>query len=349
MIVSIQYMRAIAALLVVCTHTAWKGEQYSTNPMHWFNVGGAGVDLFFIISGYIMCHTIYDKKLNIIDFIKARLIRIVPLYWLLTGVALCAYLVAPDKVNSSGGNTSVLCSFILFPTDSKYLIQNGWTLSYEFYFYIIFSVGLLFTGFLRFFTPAVILLSLVSLGYLMEASSVYFNFITNSLLIEFVMGILIFNIHRAVVFNSACSLILIIVSIVSLTCVNFFGGSGERVFDFGVPCFLFFLAMMNFERKFIVLKGNIISSIMAKVGNSSYSIYLIHPFVLTGSSIILKKLGFSEYGWLFVSTLIINSVLVGWCCHVFLEKPITEFIRCLVKRERANKHIQEKIELSLFK
>lgn len=349
MIFSVQYMRAIAALMVVCTHTAWKGEQYSTNPMYWFNIGGVGVDLFFIISGYIMCHTIFNKKLNVVDFIKARLVRIIPLYWVLTSVALCVYWVAPDKVNSSGGSTSVLYSFILFPTDSKYLIQNGWTLSYEFYFYIIFSVGLFFAGFLRFLAPAVILLSLALFGYLVETGGIYFNFLTNSLLIEFAMGIFIFNIHRAIVFNNSYSLILIIVSIVSLAYVNFFGGSGERVLDYGVPCFLFFLAMINFESKFSILKNNTASSIMAKIGDSSYSIYLIHPFVLTGSSIVLNKLGFSVYGWFFVSLLIINSVLAGLCCHVFLEKPMTEFIRRLVKWQSANNQIQTKIGFSLFK
>ena len=45
-----QYMRAIAALLVVIHHARFKASIYSTNPLEWFHIGGAGVDLFFIIS-----------------------------------------------------------------------------------------------------------------------------------------------------------------------------------------------------------------------------------------------------------------------------------------------------------
>ena len=103
-------MRAIAALLVVFHHAAWKGEQYSTNPLAWFSIGSIGVDLFFIISGFIMCHTVNNKKVLFSSFIKARFIRIVPLYWVLTSMALVVFLFFPEKVNSSGGVTDVLAS-----------------------------------------------------------------------------------------------------------------------------------------------------------------------------------------------------------------------------------------------
>ena len=95
MIFSIQYMRAIAALLVVINHAAWKGAQFSTDPLGWFNIGGAGVDLFFIISGYIMCHTVYLKKKNFSSFLNARLKRIMPLYWVLTTMALTIFIIFP--------------------------------------------------------------------------------------------------------------------------------------------------------------------------------------------------------------------------------------------------------------
>lgn len=87
MIYSVQYMRAIAALIVVVSHSAWKGEQYSSDPLSFFNVGGAGVDLFFIISGFIMCHTVENKQIKILSFIKARIRRIIPIYWVLTTLA----------------------------------------------------------------------------------------------------------------------------------------------------------------------------------------------------------------------------------------------------------------------
>ena len=136
-ILSIQWMRAIAILMVILQHAAWKGTQYSTNPLGWLKVGEAGVDLFFIVSGFVICHVTYNKTPAPFEFVKARLVRILPLYWLLTCVALVVYLIKPELVNSSGGITSVFHSFTLLPTSSKYLIRNGWTLSYELYFYIL--------------------------------------------------------------------------------------------------------------------------------------------------------------------------------------------------------------------
>jgi exopolysaccharide production protein ExoZ len=127
LILSVQYMRTFAALLVVLSHVAMKGAQYSTDPLSFFNVGAAGVDLFFIISGYIMCHTVSGKSVVFVEFLWAKAKRIIPLYWILTSAALVIFMLFPDKVNSSGGATNIVYSYLLFPTPEKYLIQNGWT------------------------------------------------------------------------------------------------------------------------------------------------------------------------------------------------------------------------------
>ena len=206
-------MRAIAAMLVVFHHVAWKGEQYSTDPMYWFNVGDAGVDLFFIISGYIMCYTTFNKNVGIARFLKARFVRIIPLYWVITSAALIAYLVMPDKVNTSGGTTSIFHSYTLLPTTSKYLNNNGWTLSYEFYFYFIFSLGLVFSGRLKHLLPSIILLSLVLLGKFYDVADVNYYFLTNPLLIEFVFGIAVFNFYNRIKLGRSISFLLLFLSI----------------------------------------------------------------------------------------------------------------------------------------
>lgn len=72
MLYSIQFLRGIAALLVVMAHTAHKGNIYNTETLSWFHIGGSGVDLFFIISGFIMCYTTHNKNLTIISFLTLR-------------------------------------------------------------------------------------------------------------------------------------------------------------------------------------------------------------------------------------------------------------------------------------
>ena len=71
-----------------------------------------------------------------------RCIRIPPPILDFTTVALGIFLIAPERVNTSGGATHVLASYLLVPVTGKPLVQAGWTLSYEFYFYLVFAVGL---------------------------------------------------------------------------------------------------------------------------------------------------------------------------------------------------------------
>ncbi|MBK8210680.1 MAG: acyltransferase [Rhodospirillales bacterium] len=87
-IVSIQYLRAVAALLVVFQHTREQIPLY--DDFLTFSAGGSGVDLFFVISGFVMCITATHSTAS--DFMAKRIIRVVPLYWfftiLLTGLEL---------------------------------------------------------------------------------------------------------------------------------------------------------------------------------------------------------------------------------------------------------------------
>jgi exopolysaccharide production protein ExoZ len=332
MIVSIQYMRAIAVLLVIFYHAMSKGKIYSGTSWDWLNFGEAGVDLFFIISGYIMCYATYRKKTNIYEFIKARIIRIMPLYWILSTVALLIYLVMPDKINSSGGDTSILNSFSLIPSSSKFLIQNGWTLSYEFFFYIIFSFGLIFSTFKKHLIPVIILTILVILGQLFRPDNVYLGFMTNSILIEFIMGIAVFNLAQKYSFSRNVSLFLCLAGISLLAYISDWAETNNRVIGYGIPCLLFFIGMTNLENDLQKNKHNPVGKILGKIGDSSYSTYLIHPFFLVLASLIASKLGLVNFGNLFIITLVSGSVLTGWICYITLEKPINKLIKNKVKK-----------------
>lgn len=320
-------MRAIAALLVVISHSATKGKQYSSDPLSWFNIGGIGVDLFFVISGFIMCITVDQKKIAILGFLKARVRRIIPLYWILTTLALVVFLIFPEKVNSSGGNTNLLTSYTLFPTEDKILIQNGWTLSYEFLFYALFSFCLAVKSSNKYLIPVGIITGLVFLGSLLNTKNYQVNFLTDPLLLEFVFGILAFYVSRRVKFGSESGfygVTLISISILLIALVNFLHLDYSRVVISGVPVLLFFLGMLIMEPIFKHNRSNILFRCLKSIGDSSYSLYLFHPFSLVVCSIVLSRIGINEFGVFFVTLLIITSVISGHLCYILLEKPIAK-------------------------
>ena len=327
MLISIQYMRAIAAILVVIHHAAWKGEQYSTNPLEGFVVGNIGVDLFFIISGYIMCFTSYKREVSFLAFIRARIIRIIPLYWVLTSVALLIYLLLPDKVNSSGGSTNILASYLLYPVEGKYLVQNGWSLSYEFYFYFIFALGLSILLFKRYVSTVVILMVLVLLGFFLDSGNIYINFLTNQLLAEFIMGIVAFFVVRKCIIPKNISLLIIFLSVTWVFYLNIGEGVGVRLIDYGIPCCFFFIAFLSLEKYLVKASKRYWVSIFQHLGDSSYSLYLFHPFVLTIMSIMMSQVNLDQYAYVFVTLLIVASIIGGHCCYLFLEQPLNGVLK----------------------
>ena len=336
MIFSIQYMRAIAAVMVVINHAAWKGEQLSTNPLGWFNIGGVGVDLFFIISGYIMCHTVYLKKINFRSFLNARIKRIIPLYWVLTTMALTIFVIFPEKVNSSGGIINIIQSYTLFPVpiEEKYLIQNGWTLSYEFFFYFLFAFCLGLTTKYKFILPTTIIIILVSSGHFITSDHYLLGFITNPLLLEFSFGIMVFYLFREQHISSTFGFSLIVLSVLLIAFVNIYAPPYSRIINWGIPAVLFFVGMMTFESFFKRKKANKISILFKMIGDSSYSLYLFHPFSLVVCSLLFTKIGLHNFGYLFVISLIVSSIISGYLCYLLLEKSLLRIIKTNKKIQR---------------
>lgn len=327
MIYSVQYMRAIAALMIVIHHAAWKGEQYSSDPLSWFNVGGIGVDLFFIISGYIMCYTVDRNRTDFLSFIKARFFRIIPLYWVLTTLALGVYIFFPDKINSSGGSTNLIASYTLFPVEGKFLINNGWTLSYELLFYFIFSTCLAFKTLYKYLIPCFIIFLLVVSGLLIGEGHYLIDFLTSYYLLEFMLGIFAFYISKKTNKNLPLGGFLISCSVTAVILVNINNLGFERVIQYGVPAFFFFLGMLFMEPYFNKNKSKFFSSLLKALGDSSYSLYLFHPFSLVVFSIVLSRLGLADYGIVFVVGLVLMSLISGYVCYLLLEKPLVKLMK----------------------
>ena len=141
-LLSIQYLRAVAALMVVFHHII-NAKPWLFNPLENYPSLATGVDIFFVISGFIMY--VAARNEAPLEFLKKRIIRIVPLYW----VATLAFVIVKTKLHifsltpEDWLHIAKSLAFIPHhdPTNPgkiwPYLIQ-GWTLNYEMFFYLIF-------------------------------------------------------------------------------------------------------------------------------------------------------------------------------------------------------------------
>lgn len=326
MVLSVQYLRGLAAVMVLLEHTAGKSAQYSSNLLSGWHVGGAGVDLFFLISGFIMCHTTEHKHQQAgasRQFLWRRITRIIPLYWLVTCLALCIYLIAPERINSNSGGTDLIASYFLLPSEQVYLVSNGWTLRYEFLFYAIFMLGLWLSRGLGRSLVIALIITFVAAGQLLSANGIWGRFVSDPLLLEFTMGIgLYYYYHSLSKLSPILSTCLLGVGIGSLMAVNAGIHSGIRIIDFGIPMVFVMAGALGLEP---LLRQKPIQ-LLKVIGDSSYAMYLIHPFALAGSAMLLGKLGLSYAagGSLFVLVLLLGSLLLGYWLYRYVETPMTQ-------------------------
>lgn len=184
----IQYLRGLAACGVVAFH-------YFDGPMapagYDFMAGSYGVDLFFVISGFIMFAVARTEPVG--RFLERRLSRIYPLYWIATAVAVAGYW-GFDRIHPSG--TELVQSLALWPHFSEAhrtqiwpVLVPGWSLSYELYFYALFAAGLAMRR--PVLVPVLAIALAICLGALLHPQSAPLRVATNPVLAEFAAGLVV--------------------------------------------------------------------------------------------------------------------------------------------------------------
>lgn len=164
----------------------------------WPGCLASGVDIFFLISGFIMWLTTSQDKVDVSIFYKKRFVRIVPLYWALTVLVVVLLFAAPAVLQTSVFSFyHVVTSFLFYPSVHPIkgviepLVMTGWTLNYEMFFYLIFGAFLFLNQKIRVLIVSVFFASIVLVGYLWKSGGVAWEFYTNSIVLEFVFGVLL--------------------------------------------------------------------------------------------------------------------------------------------------------------
>lgn len=332
MIISVQLLRFVAASLVVLTHSMSAGGANG--------VGAFGVDIFFVISGFIISH-VTNMPVRPGEFLMRRGIRIIPMYWLFTlGVAVLS-LIAPSLLGETTFSwAKLLYSLAFVPHWNEAmgwspLLKLGWTLNHEMFFYLIFAIAMQISHKYRELLAALLILCMSMVAEILPTGEYNpFHYWTAPVTYEFIFGMALAVCYRRYpeVFNLTSlvfPMALFIISMGLLVVVDISGqhAGGERYLLWGGPSTVVVWCALASESHFsITEKGK---RIILWLGDMSYPVYLIHIYIVLGLS---RVLGLDHWPLIFC----VSMVLAHCLSHVvtqFYDMPIrSRFARSSLKR-----------------
>ena len=351
---SLQGSRGIAAVFVVLFHLGltisldkYFGIKEFSIP---FLFGGAGVEYFFVLSGFIIysahAHEV-SQPWKILSYIKKRVIRIYPAYWIVFIVIVLMFFIAGKDRNSSKLDGMVLLkSFFLVPQEKTWeggtsspIIDVAWTLQYEMFFYILFATLILNKWLFLFI--AIVLFLVCTIINMPAETSVLLRFVTEEWILLFFMGMLVaFTCKKTHLNKNFFGVILAIGGVIflSLSADTIMKGNfipfGKTI-PYGIASALIIVGLVGLER---FGQPMLSSHWMQRLGDSSYALYLIHYPVI---SILCKVAMVAGLGKLGLYGAIIAYVIIFALCiflslffHVCIEKPIALFFK---RRSGGNK------------
>ncbi|PWV99191.1 exopolysaccharide production protein ExoZ [Hoeflea marina] len=335
MLVQLQYIRALAALLVVYFHAIL--QLRTIDPSAVLGValfGKSGVDVFFVLSGFVMWVTTSGKPITALQFYGKRIRRIVPLYWAVTLAAAAVALVAPQILKSTVFDAQHVAASLAFlpwinPADPEGrmiapVIVPGWTLNYEMYFYLIFGALLFIRPRFRLALLVATLAAIAALCSLASMQTTATTFYGNPIVFEFAAGAVLGLLYlRGFRIGTTVAVALAVVSTALLLVFDFLELPHERLLTIGLPAVLIVFAMTSIDftrvRELRLLRF---------LGDASYSIYLTHIFVLAGWRMAYSHLpeGILTNQYILVASMLLASCIVGGLVHLMFELPVDRYL-----------------------
>jgi len=343
---SLEMVRALAALAVVFFHTQiiFTGRTGIVPFAGVFGAGSRGVDLFFVLSGFIIAY-VHANDLGrpgrVGHYFYARFIRIYPSVWIVSLLALGVYLLGfggADKAGklSPGG---IVDSFLLLPQPGDALVNVTWSLKFEIFFYLLFSIAILrrLVGLWLIVLWQAAVLAVYASGRQLEWSWVAYYL--RPITLEFGLGVL----SAWVVINRARFAALanpwLVGGALAVAVAIFVGADLVQAYDLAglaaVPDFLLFgvpaamivvsLALLDIQRRFRVPR------LLVMLGGASYSIYLVHfstisllaAFMTRGNRVPMNDAVFLAVA--------LTGIFFGFAFHHWIDRPLHRFLR---NRER---------------
>lgn len=344
-------------MLVVLLHTGdvvlnredALGRSYILGWGHFDRFGAVGVDLFFVISGFVMALSV--RKLagwrGARDFLALRWVRIAPPYLI---VSACVF---AQNAASTGTPTwrSVANAVLLVPivdgeTYTLPPLTAGWTLSFEFTFYLLVAVMVWAGWSKRLHVLAGAFVVTAAIGVAVSPEPLILNWVTNPIFLEFSLGLLAYLLWSRGIHTKARPLWLAGSAFAALALAGeiFMGFHGidnyilvldgshslARVGMWGVPCFLVFMAYLPSSQPSSTSSGG---RLLRTLGNASFSIYLVHKSLFFLVDKVIDRLPVDPPADLVVVGCLVLAAAVGYAYWRLVEAPVTEYLRRRVSRE----------------
>ncbi|WP_448578106.1 acyltransferase family protein [Thermaurantiacus sp.] len=353
MLLSIQYLRFLASFLVLVAHSTLASDRdLGFTTFTTFSAGGRGVDIFFVISGFIISYVNFNTTGDRADYLMKRIIRVAPPYWLATAVMLAVAILTPHLLRSTGVDPlHVLFSFLFIPWDHPVarstfpLLHVGWTLNYEMLFYFLFAIFLGRDLLTRTLLTSLMLVTLVLVGVIFAPRQEPFMAWTAPILMEFVYGMMIALWWKGYAQSTparsgvvtAALLAVVIISIWMILFLPYDGdliwvGYGDRWFTAGVPAAFLVASMLALDKR-----GKMPSLRFLKLlGDGSYSLYIWHFFVIGALRALWPLTGLTgDLGAVtFVASCIVVAIAVSLMGYFWIEKPVIALGRGWMERRR---------------
>jgi peptidoglycan/LPS O-acetylase OafA/YrhL len=320
MLSNLQAVRALAAISVVLFHF---GLMPATGLP--FRIGASGVDLFFVLSGFIIAHSSARSSRH---FLARRLIRVIPAYWIAT---LIAALFTLQSLDLSAASDWLLQSLFYLPSTEGRppLIFVAWTLVYELAFYLLYCFALAFGARVA---------PIVALSVLLMLALVHLPGTPGPwpLLLEFAMGIGIYlSVERYTLFlrvPGSAGLVVATIGLVLLLTLPGVAGynpddyeSVGRVLCWGFPAGIIILGLVAAEHGGFAVRNKLI----LLLGAASYSIYLLHPIGI--GQLVQLPANPPPLSWALCLFAVGVTVCVSVAFHLLVETPMLNRLRAFIK------------------
>ncbi|WP_286206553.1 acyltransferase family protein [Yokenella regensburgei] len=363
----IQGLRGIAVMMVVLHHgygfiDGMEGNDYNSIYNRFFMPGMGGVDLFFIISGFIMVITTWKSDgsiKNLKEFYIKRVSRIVPVYFILTLIYIFICLGGMSYFDNQYNLTSFIKAMLFMPQGDVATrpfyghapIGVAWSLNYEMYFYAIFGLSMIF-GRLRWLVLSLFsVVTLIGIPFFTRGEFstnvfgiynfpyTYIEMITNPIIWLFFSGVVIGLIYKSNFSIKSTFWCKILLSLSVTACIwqyteRYQVNHGVFLWGLTIIPFVLIISICNKSLDLYFPKQ------LSTIGDMSYSLYLIHIPVMDTLKLLFSKFNLPAYGIPFFIVYICFSLVIAAISYRYLEVRLSEKVKVFLI-DRVNKKAEK--------